>query len=72
MDDVYEMLLTNKVGEESFSDELRRVLTRRNARPLKAYFGIISKEKGRGMLLDLEMIKKKELIKLRERINETS
>ena len=30
MDDVYKLLVLNKIGEESFSDVIRRILTRKN------------------------------------------
>ena len=72
MDDVYEMLIAHKVEDESFSEELRRVLSERKSRPLREYFGLLSKETGKNMLNDLEKIKKANRVLLQKGINETS
>ncbi len=57
MDDVYELLARNKLEDESFSDEIRRILANRKDGDLKKYFGIISEEEGEAMLKNLEKIK---------------
>ena len=54
MDDVYELLITNKVGNESFSEEIRRVFSKRKSKKLIDYFGILSEKEGDDMLKALE------------------
>jgi predicted CopG family antitoxin len=69
MDDAYDLLSKNKLDDESFSDEIRRVLTKKNTRPLSDFFGIISDEDGKAMLDDLKKIKSAELRNLKKRLN---
>ncbi|MBI2107749.1 antitoxin VapB family protein [Candidatus Woesearchaeota archaeon] len=57
MGDVYDLLVKNKMETESFSDELRRILSKKKARPLMDFFGILSDKEGEDMLKDLEKIK---------------
>ncbi len=54
MDDAYGLLLSHKISNESFSDELRRVLTKRRARTLADYFGILTDEEGEKALKAIE------------------
>ena len=54
MDDAYDLLARNKLENESFSDEIRRVLTKKRTRSLRDYFGILTEEEGAGMLKALE------------------
>lgn len=68
MNDVYEMLLRNKAKEESFSDEIRRVLTHKKSGDLKKYFGLISDQEGESMLQDLKKIKLLNVKLLKEKI----
>ena len=59
MEDVYALLQDHKLKDESFSEELRRILTeKKKKRTLIELFGIISNEEGEGMLKDLERIRK--------------
>ena len=46
MDDAYNLLMFNKHEDESFSDEIRRVLTKKKTKSLSDFFGILSKEEG--------------------------
>ena len=57
MGDVYGLLLDNKLKGESFSDELRRILSKKKTRSLKDFFGILSEQEGEGMIEDLEKIR---------------
>ncbi|MBT4539323.1 hypothetical protein HOI26_02230 [Candidatus Woesearchaeota archaeon] len=57
MDDVYGMLVDNKLESESFSDELRRILSKKRTKKLSDFFGILSEDEGAGMRKDLEKIK---------------
>ncbi len=61
MDDVYDMLIKNKLEEESFSEEIRRIISKKNTRPLKDFFGVISEEEGDYIVKNLE--KKRNLSK---------
>jgi predicted CopG family antitoxin len=68
MEDAYDLLADNKLEGESFSDEIRRVLSRKQSRPLTDFFGILSEEQGKKMLDDLEKIKASEISMLRGRL----
>lgn len=69
MDDVYHLLVQHKQQDESFSDELRRILSKRKTKSLRDYFGIISDEKGEAMLKDLEKFREVNRISLRKRLS---
>lgn len=68
MDDVYGMLVESKLEDESFSDELRRVLSKKRAKKLSDFFGILSEDEGEGMLEDLERIKAENRRLLRKKL----
>ena len=57
MEDAYDLLLNNKLEDESFSEELRRILLKKTARKLSDLFGIISDKEGEEIIKDLEKIK---------------
>lgn len=61
MDDVYKLLIQHKHEEESFSQEIRRILIAKKSRPLSDFFGIISEEEGDYMLKSIEEIRAKKL-----------
>ena len=65
MEDVYDLLVANKRENESFSDELRRILSKKRTK-LNDVFGILTKEEGEGMIEDL-MKRKLEQIRLQEK-----
>ena len=64
MEDVYQMLAENKMKGESFSDELRRILSRKQS-DLK---GLLNEEEGNNIIKDLEKIKKMNLKLLKEKL----
>ena len=68
MDDVYGILVDNKLEEESFSEELRRILSKKKTKKLSDFFGILSEEEGAGMLEDLERIKAENRKLLRKKL----
>ena len=57
MEDVYKLLLENKIENESFSEELRRLLSRKRGRKLSEFFGLISDEEGESMVNELKKIR---------------
>ena len=57
-EDAYDLLVENKMESESFSEEIRRLLSKRKRRKLSDFFGILSKEEGSAMIHDLEKIRK--------------
>jgi predicted CopG family antitoxin len=57
----YKMLLENKLENESFSQEIKRILGNRSKKELKDFFGIISKEDGNRMLFDLEKVREQNI-----------
>jgi len=68
MDDVYEMLFQSKAKEESFSDEIRRIMAHKKTGDLRKYFGLISTEEGESMLQDLKQIKITNLKLLKDKL----
>ena len=57
MEDAYNLLLDNKQSNESFSEEIRRMLSKKKTRNLSEFFGAISDKEGESMLSDLKKIK---------------
>lgn len=57
MEDAYGLLLDNKLENESFSEEIRRLLSKKKARNLSDFFGLISDEEGEAVLNELKKIK---------------
>lgn len=57
MDDVYDLLIKNKFAEESFSEEIRRLLGKKKTQPLSHYFGILAEKEAEYMHKDLQKIK---------------
>lgn len=56
-EDAYNLLKELKLEDESFSEEIKRVLAKRNTRHLTDFAGILSNEEGEAMLHDLEKIR---------------
>ena len=52
--DAYDLLVKNKLDDESFSQELNRLLTEKKRRPLSDFYGAWSKETGEKVLKILE------------------
>jgi predicted CopG family antitoxin len=67
MEDAYKLLLNNKFENESFSETIRRILSKKK-KNLNDFFGIISSEEGEKMKKDLENIKKINIKILKKRI----
>ena len=57
MKDAYNILLENKIENESFSDVIRRTFSSKKSGKLIKYFGILSDDEAALMRKDLEMIK---------------
>jgi len=68
MEDVYQMLAENKMKGESFSDELRRILSRKKSRKWSDLKGLLNEEEGNNIIKDLEKIKKMNLKLLKEKL----
>jgi len=68
MEDVYNLLLKNKVEGESFSEEIRKILSEKKKKSLIDFYGIISKDEGKAMLKDLKEIKEFNLKAVNERL----
>ncbi|MBI4149532.1 antitoxin VapB family protein [Candidatus Woesearchaeota archaeon] len=58
MEDVYDLLRKNKRENESFSEEIRRVLAGRGKKSLMEFFGILGKEAGNKMMQNYKKIRK--------------
>jgi predicted CopG family antitoxin len=56
-DDAYQLLRERKLANESFSEEIRRLLSKRAAKTLHDFVGILSDEEGKNMLKDMEKIR---------------
>ena len=68
MDDAYRLLADNKLEDESFSEEIRRVLSKKKTKKLSDFFGILSKETGESMIRDLKRIRKEQMKLTKERL----
>jgi predicted CopG family antitoxin len=58
MEDAYRLLLNNKLKDESFSDEIRRVFSKKRTKKLIDFFGILSDKEGEDILKGLEKSRK--------------
>lgn len=72
MEDAYHLLVCHKHEDESFSDVIRRVLSRKPKKTLADFAGILTKEEGELLLNDLEQHKEREIELVKRRINEAS
>jgi len=66
----YSLLAENKLEEESFSEEITRLLSEKKKKSLLDFFGIITEEEGEGMLRDLEVKKALNIKLLKKRLQE--
>ena len=66
-EDAYTMLKNKKMKDESFSEEITRLLSNKRKKSLMDFFGILSNEEGEGMLNDLKAIKEMNIKLLKER-----
>lgn len=72
-EDAYNLLLGNKFEQESFSEEIRRLLSRKKTRTLTYFFGILSDDYAEGMRSDLQKLKVANIKSLKEKLHrETS
>ena len=68
MEDAYKLLLDNKLENESFSGEIRRIFSKKKTKKLNDFFGIISAKEGEAMIKDMEKIKKDNIKILKKRL----
>ncbi len=67
-EDAYGLLKQYKAEEESFSEEILRLLSKKRKKNLSAFFGILSDNDGKAMLKDLEKIKRANIQLLQENL----
>ena len=67
MDDAYNLLANSKLEDESFSEEIRRVFSKKKTKKLSDFFGILSKETGKSMMKDYKRIRKEQMKLKKER-----
>lgn len=67
-EEAYNMLSKNKIEGESFSEEIKRILSKKRSKKLIDFFGIISKDDGKKMLDDLSRIKSENINLLSRRL----
>ena len=68
MEDAYGILADNKLENESFSEEIRRLFSEKKKKSLKDFFGILSDEEGEKMLKDLDKIRESNITMLKEKL----
>ena len=68
MEDAYRLLADNKLEDESFSEEIRRIFSKKKTKKLIDFFGILNKETGEAMKRDLKRIRKEQMKLTKERI----
>ncbi|MBD3355387.1 hypothetical protein GF361_05385 [Candidatus Woesearchaeota archaeon] len=61
MEDAYKLLKKNKKKDESFSEEIRRIFSKKKKKSLKDFFGILSEKEGEEMLKELEKSRKTDM-----------
>ncbi|HIH42769.1 TPA: hypothetical protein HA246_03930 [Candidatus Woesearchaeota archaeon] len=66
-EDAYTILKNRKMKDESFSEEITRLLSNKRKKSLMDFFGILSNEEGEGMLNDLKAIKEMNIKLMKER-----
>ena len=66
-EEAYHLLARGKMEGESFSKELVRVLSKKKARALGEFFGILSDDEGEAMLHDLKRLLAADARLLKER-----
>lgn len=67
MEDAYKLLIDNKLEKESFSEEIRRIILKKNKKKLIDFFGILSKRRD-SMMNDFKRIRKEEIKLTKERL----
>lgn len=67
-EDAYSLLAGHKLEDESFSEEIRRIFSKKNVKELSDFFGILSDKEGEDMLNELERIRTADINLLRKRI----
>ena len=67
-EEAYRTLAGRKLNDESFSEEIQRIFSKRKIKTLRDFFGILSDKEGGDMLKDLERIHAAEIKHLRKRI----
>lgn len=72
MDDAYELLLKQKAENESFSDEVRRLLVTPKTRSLRDYFGVLAEEEGENILKAIEKSRAYNRASLKQKMKEFS
>ena len=71
-EDAYSLLAHRKLQEESFSEEITRILTTRKPKKLADYFGILSEKEGDDILKALEHKRAVNRDLLKKRVKEWS
>ena len=56
LEDAYQLLADRKLADESFSEEIMRLLSKKGQKDLSSFFGILSDKEGENMI---EMLEKK-------------
>ena len=68
MEDAYNLLAENKLEDESFSEAILRLFSKKHKRPLSDFSGILSEAEGQAMLDNLKKIKAMNLKLLKKRL----
>ncbi|MBI1970435.1 antitoxin VapB family protein [Candidatus Woesearchaeota archaeon] len=66
-EDAYGILAQNKLDDESFSEEIRRLFSKKHAKQLIDYFGILSEEQGEAIYSALQKRKEQNIALKKER-----
>lgn len=69
-EDAYNLLKSKKLADESFSEEINRLLSQHQKRPLREFYGILSKEDGDTIMKQYQERKKLELKLQKKRMKE--
>lgn len=72
MEDAYNLLRQNKLENESFSEEIRRMILRKGRKKLIDLFGILSAEEGDALTESLNKARAANIKLLKERLKNES
>ena len=63
----FNILAEKKIGNESYSEMIKRVFSKRRTKKLEDFSGMLSEEEGKNIMADLKGIREKSIEMVKER-----
>ena len=67
-ENAYHLLANRKLRDESFSEELVRILSKKKVKKIRDFFGILAEKEWEAMLHDIKMINSENVRLLKKRV----